>query len=311
MTYYQEQTIIDQDVNMLERINAMLLHEEKNAAKNNNNKSYSFTSEVNASHRKAMIDWCYTVCDAFNSLQRETVTIAASILDRYLASSQSQRGCDGESVTAALMSRQRFQLAAITCFYVAVKTYEDVALSLDMLIKLCRGYYTEQDIMAMELEILDALEWRISLSTATPMDYVRHFLELLPESTDVADSILKNATRHMENATSNTECTACKTSSIGVVCFAGALNDTFELSTSERNVLWQQLSSKLVLLEGGSFDIASTEIRSIEMKLLITTEQQATNTNQFQSPRGSLVHKDVVNLEEEEQPSSPVSVMQM
>lgn len=284
---YQEN---EEDIHVLERINAML--EKENTTQH---KTYNFTSEVNASCRKAMIEWCFTVCDAFDSLQRETVGISASILDRYLSCKK------GESALA-LMNRQRFQLTTITCFYISVKLHETVALSIGMLIKLCRGWYTEEDIVAMELEILSSLEWRVSLSTVTPIDYVRHFLELLPEYSNVAEVVLENATRHVDIATADVDCCSCKASSVGVVCLAGALNDTYELSSPERDMLWSQLSRKLV-----GFDIASNEIRTMELKLLAKTPMM-NRKQKNQSPSSSLIQCGV-HSSGDQMPPSPVSIV--
>jgi len=275
------------EIDVLERINAMLSHEE-NAAPC---KDY-FTSDVNAACRKAMVDWCFIVCDSFEELNRETVGIAMSILDRYLSSGK------GKSAEA-LRCKRRFQLACITSFYVAVKATESVAMGIEMLLKLCRGYYKENDIVDMEFDILTSLEWRVSLSTTTLLEYVRHFLQLLPQWRDAADVILENAMEHMDRATSDSYFSRCKTSSVAIACFAGAMNDSIVLSPLEKEVLWNQLSRKL------NYDIASKEIRKVEQKLLA----KPTSCEPRRQSRASLHRPNVILAGK--QSSSPVSVLQV
>ena len=120
MTY---ETIEDNQIDVLDRINAMRSQEEKT----NRCQNY-FTSLVDASCRKAMVDWCFIVVDSVD-LSRETVGIAMSILDRYLSSG------NGKSAEA-LQNKQKFQLATITSFYMAVKIHEPVQIGMGMLIKL-------------------------------------------------------------------------------------------------------------------------------------------------------------------------------
>ena len=66
-----------------------------------------------AACRKAMASWIQQVQKTL-SLSPETVWIAMSFFDRYLSSSK------GNS-SQVLKSRCKFQLAAITCFYTAVR----------------------------------------------------------------------------------------------------------------------------------------------------------------------------------------------
>lgn len=247
-------TFTSQEIDALDRIKAMLSHEKKSSRCNN----YLTTTDVDAACRKAMVDWCFIVADSFEDLHRETVSIAMSIVDRYLSSGK------GRSTEAlhGRKCRQTFQLAVIASFYLAVKLHEPFIISMEMLLKLCRGYYTESMMTAMEQDILSSLDWRISLSTTTPMEYVRQFLELLPEWKDASDIILENATRYMDKATAGIYFSSCKASAVGVACLAGSLNDTHMLSSLEKEVLWRQLSNKL------DFDMASNQIRKVEMNLL-------------------------------------------
>mmetsp|Transcript_19069 Transcript_19069/g.31100 ORF Transcript_19069/g.31100 Transcript_19069/m.31100 type:complete len:285 (-) Transcript_19069:104-958(-) len=283
MTY---ETIEDNHIDILDRINAMRSHEEKN----NRCQNY-LTSIVDASCRKAMVDWCFIVVDSFD-LSRETVGIAMSILDRYLSSGK------GKSAEA-LQNEQAFQLAAITSLYMAVKIHESVQLGIDMIVKLCRGLYKRSHITALEQDILHSLEWRVYVSTTTPLEYVRHFLDLLPESMDATDVILENAMKHMDFATADLTFSTCRASELSVACLAGALNDTYVLSSLKKEAMWNQLSIKL------DFDIASNEIRKVERQLLAkSTCHQPRRQSRASLPRSSVNSAN-------EHLSSPVSVMQV
>lgn len=122
-------------------------------------------------------------------------------------------------------------------------------------------------------------------------------MELLPEWKDVSEVIIENAMEHNDAATSDMYFSTCKASSVAIACLAGALNNTYVLSSFEKDVMWRQLSRKL------DFDIASNEIRKVERKLLA---KQASCEPKRQS-RTSLPRSSV-NLVSE-QPSSPVSVL--
>lgn len=279
------ETFEDDLIDVLDRISAMRLQEGKTTRCRN-----YFTYFVNRSCRKAMVDWCFIVVDSFD-LSRETVAIAMSILDRYLSSGK------GKSVEA-LQKKNKFQLATITSFYMAVKIHEPVKLGIGMLIKLCRGFYKESDVIATEQDILFSLDWRVCVSSATPMEYVRHFLEMLPEWMDVADVILENATKHTDCATKDIYFSTCRASTVGVACLAGALNDVYSLSSFEKEVIWRKLNRKL------DFDIQSNEVRKIERQLLA----KSTCCDPKRQSLASLPRSRSVGSANE-QPSSPVCVM--
>eukprot|EP00577_Skeletonema_sp_RCC1716_P023010 CAMPEP_0113399022 /NCGR_PEP_ID=MMETSP0013_2-20120614/15301_1 /TAXON_ID=2843 ORGANISM="Skeletonema costatum, Strain 1716" /NCGR_SAMPLE_ID=MMETSP0013_2 /ASSEMBLY_ACC=CAM_ASM_000158 /LENGTH=127 /DNA_ID=CAMNT_0000283863 /DNA_START=29 /DNA_END=409 /DNA_ORIENTATION=+ /assembly_acc=CAM_ASM_000158 len=120
---------------IISRINAMREQEDRTERCQNYFAFCSNSSDVDTSCRKAMANWCYQVADTLG-FSHETVSLTMSFLDRYLSS---RRGRSQE----ALDSRNMFQLVAITCFYTAVKTYEPVELGVDLLAKMCRGFYSE------------------------------------------------------------------------------------------------------------------------------------------------------------------------
>ena len=79
------------------------------------------------------------VVDYYN-YDREIAAISLNFLDRYVA----KRPLD----------KVTFQLAALTCLYLACKLHAPHSLCMASLTELSRGYFTEEDVVAMEESIL-------------------------------------------------------------------------------------------------------------------------------------------------------------
>jgi ribosomal protein L37AE/L43A len=124
---------------------------------------------VDAECRFKMAEWCYQVVD-FCKFSRETVAISMSYLDRYISTAAG---------LPALSDRKLFQLAAMTCLYTAIKIHEPEAMEPRIVAQLSRGTYTEQQVTDMELEILNAIQWRMNPPTA--LSFLNNSLALLPE----------------------------------------------------------------------------------------------------------------------------------
>jgi len=250
------------------------------------------TDEVNEDCRKKMVDWCFTVVDSFN-LSRESVWRAMNILDRYLSS--------GKGLSAkALENKQTFQLASTVCLYMAVKVYEDVEMTIDFLVKLCRNYYTSSEFINMEHDILFALNW--SVSSTTPLDFVRHFLFIQSDIIDPAriDHILEAAQKQLSNATSDAYFSSCKQSSVGIACLAAALVES-DVSHADQEQFWLHLSSIL------NFDVASKQVRDVERRMLSgsTICKSKRQSPLVVSKSASQVSRNEWNNEQ----TSPVSVL--
>ena len=123
---------------------------------------------VDENCRFRMTEWCFQVVDVCK-YDRETVEIAISYLDRFLAT---PKGAD------VLKDRKVFQLAAMTCLYTAIKIHEPEAMEPQVVSRLSRGTYSAEDVEAMERMIITAIQWRMNPPTA--MSFVRFFMALLP-----------------------------------------------------------------------------------------------------------------------------------
>jgi len=119
--------------------------------------------------RSKMVEWCYKVVD-FCKYNRETVSITMSYFDRFLATPRGLLLCS---------DLKTFQLACMTCLYTAIKVHEPEAMQPEAISKLSQGIYSAEEVEAMELEIIKALEWRMNPPTA--LSFLRVYLSFLPE----------------------------------------------------------------------------------------------------------------------------------
>jgi hypothetical protein len=129
----------------------------------------AFGQAVDAAARFSIAEWCVKIMD-FCQYKPETAAIAMSCLDRFVSTP------DGHHV---LLDRCKFQLAALTAVYTAVKIHEQQAMAPELVANLSHGSHTEADIEAMERRMLKALQWRVNPPTS--MDFVRKFLDLVPQ----------------------------------------------------------------------------------------------------------------------------------
>lgn len=239
-------------------------------------------SGINKTWRSAMITWIQQVQKTL-LFSPDTVWIAMSFFDRYLSSGR------GRS-SLVLKDKLEFQLAAVTTFYTAVKIHEPVVLGVDVLVMLCRGVHTEADIISMEMDILTALEWRVSCPTG--MDFARSLCELIRDDinvpTYIADGILGSCEKHMDNAVADINFWCCKPSVLGISCLVSALAGSEVLTLAESQAIWARLSALC------DFDLSSRDIAAAQRYLL--------------SQASSRYQPSTITSHEEKQPEFSTSV---
>jgi len=273
---------------ILDRITAMRVRDETTPKCIN---YFNFTANNNATREKggidescrtAMVTWITQVQKTL-SLNPETVWIAMSFFDRYLSSGR------GKS-PKALRSKREFQLAAITSFFTAVKIYEPVMLDIDTLIEICHDTYDEYDIISMEHDILSALDWRVACHT--PMDFVRHLLELLPElSSHDSNTILQVCQKHIdEYAVKDIYFSPFAPSIVGISCLAISLAVIDTLSLSKAEGIWYQLSESC-----DNFELSSKEVMSVQQRLLLRVTPTMRNKSNSSKLCGTASKSTVIN----------------
>ena len=92
---------------------------------------------------------------------------------------------------AALTTRHEYQLATVACTVIAIKNRGGVKLGSDFVAnEICHGLYTSDEIDVMEMEVMQALTWK--LNGPSPHDFIDALLGLLPASSE-HDSSVNNA----------------------------------------------------------------------------------------------------------------------
>lgn len=97
------------------------------------------SGDINESWREKICEWSYQVIDHFD-FSREVVMVSMNLLDRFLAS--------------RTVNKKVFQLAAMTCLFIAIKLNEPGKLTMLSMIELSRGYFKVNQMAAMEVSIL-------------------------------------------------------------------------------------------------------------------------------------------------------------
>ena len=157
---------------------------------------YLSTSEatVTPEDRRTMCSWCYQIADLC-SIDRGVACIGMSYLDRFMSTS-SNRSMD------ALLSRTEYQLAAVSCLVIALKCRSGIELGTGFVAEtVCQGVYTEDELDAMEMEVLGALTWK--LNGPSSHDFVDAIVGLLPPSCcsgGASSSLVLAARVHLEAA---------------------------------------------------------------------------------------------------------------
>lgn len=97
--------------------------------------------------RAKMVDWSVQLVD-YCEFKRETVAISTNMLDRFV-----------RETPLALVDRSVFQLASLSCLYLAIKINEPKAVSSETMATLSRHKYDRHQIEAMEQFILKTVKW--------------------------------------------------------------------------------------------------------------------------------------------------------
>uniref|UniRef100_A0A1B6J588 Uncharacterized protein n=1 Tax=Homalodisca liturata TaxID=320908 RepID=A0A1B6J588_9HEMI len=112
--------------------------------------------------RAVLLDWLSEVCDVYK-LQRETYFMTIDYIDRYLSSQVD-------------VPKQQLQLIGITCLQLATKNEEIYPPKMAEYAYVTDGACTEAEIIAKEIVICKALDWR--LNPVTPISWLKTFLQI-------------------------------------------------------------------------------------------------------------------------------------
>jgi len=170
-------------------------------------------TEINTRMRTILVDWSVDVHRQYR-LRPETLFLAVSLIDRYLAN--------------AIIQRSRLQLVGVTAMFVAAKFEEITPPEVADFKYICADVYTVQDILQEECKLLIALGFNIACPTSV------HFLDvfLIVNQSDAIQR--ESALYSIELALLETQCLAYKPSQIAA---ASVLLTNHQLQRPEK---WSQ-----------------------------------------------------------------------
>eukprot|EP00956_Cyclotella_meneghiniana_P024983 scaffold51153_cov51-Cyclotella_meneghiniana.AAC.1 len=130
----------------------------------------SNTQVLSPSVRLALCDWAYKTIAACDGVDRSTAIMAFTYFDRFLSS-------NARAAKRALNDLQECQLAFVTSLVIAIKCRSGFKVEYDFVSKVVTGdAYDEEELSYMEIEILEALDWK--LNGPSSHDFIGYFLEL-------------------------------------------------------------------------------------------------------------------------------------
>ena len=106
----------------------------------------SFQKEMNLRKRFILLDWIMEVCYQFH-FWRRTYFSCINLIDIYL--------------TKCKVITNQIQLVGIACLLISAKNEETEIPKLSYFALVCQNYYTKNEILKKESEILAALKWKI------------------------------------------------------------------------------------------------------------------------------------------------------
>lgn len=192
------------------------------------NANSQVTSEpIDAECRVRMVEWCFQVID-FAELNRETVNIAMTLLDRYLSSSN-------PDVEKVMSSRQMYQLASMSALFLAIKINEKTVVNASLFAELSRGSYKASDIVDMESSILATLQWR--LNAPTSHSFLRYLVNLVSEDDNsnsaMQSSFLELCVFQLDLSVGDYFFCTKKPSTVAVASFLNALESSTQIGEAE------------------------------------------------------------------------------
>jgi len=117
-------------------------------------------SEINTTHRAIVVDWLSQIHYQWKMLP-DTIYLCVNIMDRFL------------SIKA--VSRDRFQLLAVTCLLIACKYEEICCPPIKALVDAAGSQFTVDDVIRMERVVLSNLDFNITVATLYP--FLKRFLK--------------------------------------------------------------------------------------------------------------------------------------
>jgi len=214
--------------------------------------TYQLPAAMTISCRTLMTSWSYRLIDQCK-LHRSTVAIAMSHLDRFLNTRKDHR---------FLCSRTNFQLASISCLYVAIKVNETIMVSSELFASVSGGMHTAAQIEETEFEILKALDWHISPPTA--LAFVYGYLDLMNIPCATYDAVLELAKFQTEVSVQEYKFVNAKRSEIAYCAIMNVLEAIQRDTYNEHNIHHASLD---LIVSNLSIERGSMELLELQAQL--------------------------------------------
>lgn len=124
-------------------------------------------ADTNPRMRAVLIDWLVEVHMKYK-LRAETLFLAVTILDRFLARKQ--------------VSRKKLQLVGVVSTLIAAKYEEIYPPKLGEFLQVSENKFSEQAVLKMEKEVLQSLEFKITIPSA--LRFLQRYKRLSPVLND-------------------------------------------------------------------------------------------------------------------------------
>lgn len=127
--------------------NEMCIKNERKEGIKNRENEMCIKNEDN--EREILLDWIYSLWEVY-SIPRESFNIVEDYITKCIESGK--------------YTRKNLQLMGTACFYIAAKLIIDISLfhpTTDELVYFSHHIFSSKDIINMEMEILELLEWNL------------------------------------------------------------------------------------------------------------------------------------------------------
>jgi hypothetical protein len=238
---------------------------------------------VDQESRRLMVQWCYQTVDFFK-LSRNSVHVALSCLDRFLCTPEGK---------PYLMNKSLYQLACITSLHMAIKVHEPFELGVSVLVELCMGVYTAEQITDTEQCLLNAIRWAVN--PPSPKAFVQQFIAMLPRSVSLATrrNLLDLACYQTEMALSDYSVGALSsTSATAVASFTNALSFCPEINAASSSTFFRTLGKSTGCIRDTNTvnqikAVMQSQMNEVDISLVATSTHTPSNCHSRAERRSS------------------------
>jgi hypothetical protein len=168
--------------------------------------------------RERVAKWCYDVVDHLGE-SRSMVYLAMSILDRYFAL---------KTANDCILSDRRYEAAALTSLFLAIKIRGSQSLEVTDLIRMSRLGISINEIVEVGKDITSCLCFEHHIFT--PIEFVHKLTRYLHNSGNVTSTspVTESAAFYVELSVLDTSCVGLKASEIALASVLNTLNSSDE-----------------------------------------------------------------------------------